>query len=48
MAAQLEQRTMERDAAKSELDMAKDTARLYYQRMLQAEAERLQPQTMVA
>ena len=45
MLAELEERTKERDAAKGELDMAKDTARTYYQRMVQAEADKAHLQT---
>ncbi len=45
MLAELEERTRERDAARSELDMAKDTARNYYQRMVQAEADKSHVQT---
>lgn len=45
MLAELEERTRERDAAKGELDMAKDTARTYYQRMVQAEADKSHVQT---
>jgi outer membrane murein-binding lipoprotein Lpp len=39
LAASVEQLTQQRDAAKSELDMARDTARTYYQKMLQAESD---------
>ncbi|KIW15332.1 hypothetical protein PV08_05378 [Exophiala spinifera] len=45
MLAEIEERTRERDAAKGELDMAKDTARTYYQRMVQAESDRSHLQT---
>ncbi|KIX06199.1 uncharacterized protein Z518_04173 [Rhinocladiella mackenziei CBS 650.93] len=41
----IEKLTKERDAAKNELDMAQDTARTYYQRMMQAEAEKSRLQT---
>lgn len=43
--AQVEQLTHERDAAKGELGMAQDTARTYYQRMVQAESEKSHIQT---
>ncbi|KAK7894882.1 hypothetical protein LTR67_005621 [Exophiala xenobiotica] len=45
MLAELEERTRERDTARGELDMAKDTARSYYQRMVQAEADKSHLQT---
>ncbi len=35
----VEQLTQQRDVAKNELDMTRDTAKTYYQKMMQAEAE---------
>jgi len=43
--ASVEHLTQQRDAAKNELDMARDTARTYYQRMVQAESEKSQLKT---
>ncbi|EHY54563.1 hypothetical protein HRR83_004316 [Exophiala dermatitidis] len=43
--AHVDQLTKERDAAKGELDMAQDTARTYYQRMVKAESEKSHIQT---
>ncbi|KIY01382.1 uncharacterized protein Z520_02934 [Fonsecaea multimorphosa CBS 102226] len=40
MLADIEQLTQQRDAARNELDMARDTARTYYQKMVQAESEK--------
>ena len=37
--ANVEQLAQQRDAAKNELDMARDTAKTYYQKMVQAETE---------
>lgn len=45
MAAQIEQLSKQRDAARNEVDMAQDTARNYYARMVKAEAERSHLQT---
>lgn len=45
LVATVEQLTLQRDAAKNELDMAQDTARTYYQRMVQAESEKSQLKT---
>lgn len=45
MVANIEQLTQQRDAARNELDMARDTARTYYQKMVQAEAEKSQMKT---
>jgi hypothetical protein len=39
MLGNVEQLMQQRDAAKNELEMARDTARTYYQKMVQAEAE---------
>ena len=39
MLASVEQLTQQCDAAKNELEMARDTARTYYQRLLQAESD---------
>lgn len=38
MLASVEQLTQQRDAAKTELEMARDTARTYYHKMVQAES----------
>lgn len=45
MAAQIEHLSKQRDAARNEVDMAQDTARNYYARMVKAEAERSHLQT---
>ncbi len=45
MLARVDQLTQQHDAAKNELDMARDTARTYYQRMVQAESEMSQLRT---
>ncbi|EXJ85597.1 hypothetical protein A1O1_05963 [Capronia coronata CBS 617.96] len=45
LVAQVDQLVKERDAAKGELGMAQDTARTYYQRMVQAESEKSHIQT---
>ena len=39
MLANFEHLTQQRDAAKNELEMARDTAKTYYQKMVQAESE---------
>ncbi|EXJ92477.1 hypothetical protein A1O3_01028 [Capronia epimyces CBS 606.96] len=45
LVAQVERLAQERDAAQGELGMAQDTARTYYQRMVQAESEKSHMQT---
>ncbi|OAP57473.1 hypothetical protein AYL99_08211 [Fonsecaea erecta] len=47
MLADIEQLTQQRDAAKNELEMARDTARTYYQKMVQAESEKTHIKTSV-
>jgi hypothetical protein len=37
--ANVDQLTQQRDAAKNELEMARDTAKTYYQKMVQAETD---------